>query len=178
MVIGFAIALQLLLAPFVRQRPVALTVTIVAAISCFYIAGEEVSWGQHIFFWEDPALISETNDEGEFSLHNVNKAFERAPRAVLELGVLFGGLIVPLTCLFVPRLRRSRAALFLPSAITVPTALLAVMFKLDGTLSKYTEETVLSARSSEAVELYLYFFILAYLIVFERRIHQLETEPR
>ena len=33
-------------------------------------------------------------------------------------------------------------------------------------------------RPSETIELYLYFFILAYLIVFTRRIHQLEAEER
>lgn len=33
-----------------------------------------------------------------------------------------------------------------------------------------------AARPSEAVEFYLYFFMMAYLIVFERRIHALETE--
>jgi hypothetical protein len=33
-----------------------------------------------------------------------------------------------------------------------------------------------AARPSEAVEFYLYFFIMAYLIVFGRRIAALETE--
>jgi hypothetical protein len=31
-------------------------------------------------------------------------------------------------------------------------------------------------RPSETIELYLYFFILAYLMVFARRIHALEAE--
>ena len=34
----------------------------------------------------------------------------------------------------------------------------------------------MAARPSEAIEFYLYFFIVAYLIVFERRIHALEVE--
>jgi hypothetical protein len=33
-----------------------------------------------------------------------------------------------------------------------------------------------AARPSEAIEVYLYFFMMAYLIVFERRISELETE--
>jgi hypothetical protein len=148
-------------------------VTIVAAISCLYIAGEEVSWGQHIFFWQDPNMLSAVNDEGEFSIHNVNKAFERTPRTLLELGVMFGGLVVPAICAWAPRLRQSRAALFLPSAALVPTALFALAFKIDGTLSKVTATHFLAARPSEAVEFYLYFFILAYLIVFERRLREL-----
>ena len=176
MVIGFAIAVQLLLDPFVRRRPFVLAVTIVAAVSCLYIAGEEVSWGQHIFFWQEPSLLSEVNDEGELSIHNMNKAFERTPRTLLELWVVIGGLVAPALCWFRPRLRQSRVALFLPAAILVPTALFMLSFKLDGALSKFTGANYLSARPSEAVEFYLYFFILAYLILFERRIHELETD--
>ncbi len=176
MVIGFAIAAQLLFDPFVRRRPFVLAVTSVSALSCLYIAGEEVSWGQHIFFWQDPSLLSEVNDEGEFSIHNMNKAFERAPRTLLALGVLIGGLVVPAVCAFAPRLRQSRVALFLPPAILAPTALFMLLFKIDGSLSKFGGTKYLASRPSEAVEFYLYFFILAYLIVFERRIRELETD--
>jgi hypothetical protein len=67
-------------------------------------------------------------------------------------------------------------ALFLPSAVLVPTALFMLFFKVDGILSKFTGHSLFAARGSEAVEVYLYFFMLAYLIVFERRIRELETE--
>jgi hypothetical protein len=41
MVIGLAIAVQLLFDPFVRRRPLVLALTVLAALSCLYIAGEE-----------------------------------------------------------------------------------------------------------------------------------------
>ena len=175
-VMGLALAVQLLFDLFVRRRPLVFAVTVVAALSCLFIGGEEVSWGQHIFFWQEPELVSAVNDEGEFSLHNMNKGFERGPRNLLEIGVLIGGLIVPALCAFVPRLRQSRMALFLPAAALVPMTLFAVFFKLAGTLTKYEMAGGVAARPSEAVEVYLYFFIFAYLIVFERRIRELETE--
>jgi hypothetical protein len=144
---------------------------------CLFIGGEEVSWGQHIFFWQEPTLVTAVNDEGELSLHNMNKGFERGPRTLLEIGVLAGGLVVPLLCAYAPWLRQSRLALFLPAAALLPTALFASLFKL---VDRLGEHDVISfsvaARSSEAVEFYLYFFIMAYLIVFERRIAALETE--
>ena len=116
------------------------------------------------------------NDEGEFSIHNMNKAFERTPRTLLELGVLIGGLVVPALCAFFPRLRQSRVALFLPSAVLVPTALFMLGFKIDGTaVEMQRHELLMAARPSEAVEFYLYFFIFAYLIIFERRIREIET---
>jgi hypothetical protein len=175
MVMGLAIAVQLLFDPFVRQRPLVLALTVIAALACLFIGGEEVSWGQHIFFWQEPSLVSAVNDEGEFSLHNVNKGFERAPRAILEIGVLVGGLAVPAIGAAIPRLRQSRLALFLPSAALVPTALLMLLFKFDTSFAKYLGGSSLAARSSEAVEVYLYFFVFAYLAIFERRIRELET---
>jgi hypothetical protein len=167
---------QLLFDPFVRRRPLVFAVTLIAALSCLYIGGEEVSWGQHIFFWQNPDLVTAVNDEGEFSLHNMNKAFERTPRTVLELGVLIGGLIVPAVCAFLPRLRQSRVALFLPSAVLVPAALFMLAFKIDSTASKWAGHALMAARPSEAVEFYLYFFIFAYLVIFERRIREIERD--
>jgi len=176
MVMGLAIAVQLLFDPFVRRRPLVLAVTIVAALACLFIGGEEAGWGQHIFYWQMPDLVTEVNNEGGFGLHNMDKAFERAPRAALEFGVLIGGLIIPALCAVWPRLRQSRLALFLPSAAFVPIALLALFFKLAGMPAKLGVIGAVAGRPSEAVEFYLYFFIFAYLAVFERRIHALETE--
>lgn len=177
MVIGLAIAVQLLFSPFVRRRPLVLAVSAVAALACLFIGGEEVSWGQHIFFWQEPSLVTAVNEQGELSLHNMNKGFERGPRTLLEIGVFAGGLVVPLLCAYAPWLRQSRVALFLPAAALLPTALFASLFKLAGLLGEHDAMGFgVAARPSEAVELYLYFFIMAYLIVFERRIAVLETE--
>jgi hypothetical protein len=44
MVIGLAIAVQLLFSHFVRRRPLVLAVTAAAALACLFIGGEEVSW--------------------------------------------------------------------------------------------------------------------------------------
>ena len=178
MVMGLAIAVQLLFDPFVRRRPLILAFIAFAALACLYIGGEEVSWGQHIFLWQSPDLVTEVNSEGEFSLHNMNKAFERAPRTLLELGILVGGIIVPLVCAVAPGLRRGRLALFLPSASLLPIALFALFFKLAGTLTKYGMAGPVAARPSEAVEFFMYFFIFAYLVVFERRIRALGAESK
>ena len=175
MVIGLAIAVQLLFSALVRRRPLVLALTAVAALACLFIGGEEVSWGQHVFFWQEPSLVTSINEEGEFSLHNMNKGFERGPRTLLEIGVFAGGLVVPLLCAYAPWLRQSRLALFLPAAALLPTALFASLFKLPGVLGDAMSFGV-AARPSEAVEFYLYFFIVAYLIVFERRIAALESE--
>ncbi|MGI8852656.1 MAG: hypothetical protein ACR2GC_05070 [Methyloceanibacter sp.] len=168
MVIGLAIAVQLLL-------PLVLLMTILAAMTCLYIGGEEVSWGQHIFYLEEIGHVTDVNKSGEFGIHNAYESFEKVSRAILQFAVIAGGLLVPIWCALAPRWRASRFALFLPSAIMVPAALGVVLFKLVELLAK-TKTVQLAGRPSEAVEFYLYFFILAYLIVFERRISEMETD--
>jgi hypothetical protein len=107
----------------------------------------------------------------------MNKGFERAPRTVLEFAVMLGGLLIPALCAYFPRWRQSRIALFLPASALVPTAAFAVFFKAFGTLGKYQDTGFgVAGRPSEATEFYLYFFIFAYLIIFERRINALKED--
>lgn len=175
MIAAFAIALRLLFDPFVRQRPFVLAVTIVAALSSLYIAGEEMSWGQHFFHWNTPDYWTNINLEGETNLHKAYDILDKAPRVTLEIGVLIGGLLIPLAAMFKPQMRASRLALFLPPSAVIPTAMCALGFKL---LDEARAKEVLHAfeRPSEMIESYLFFFILAYLIVFQRRIRELEMD--
>lgn len=176
MLIALAIAIRLLFKPFVRKRPFVFTVTILSALSCLYIAGEEMSWGQHFFHWNTPDYWALVNRQGETNLHNTYAVFEKWPRAILEIGVFIGGLLVPLAAAFDPRVRANRLSLFLPPAALVPTAIAVFSFKyLDVAQQKGYLHTLVQ-RPSEAVEFYLYFFILAYLVLFERRIREINTQ--
>ena len=175
MLVALAVAVRLLFNPFVRRRPFVLTVTILSALSCLYIAGEEMSWGQHFFHWNTPDYWALVNRQSETNLHNTYAIFEKWPRAILQTGVLIGGLLVPLAAMFDPRVRANRLSLFLPPAALVPAAIAVFAFKfLDIAQQKGLLHTLVQ-RPSEAVEFYLYFFILAYLIVFERRIREIEA---
>jgi len=73
-------------------------------IGAFYIAGEEISWGQWIFFWKTPEAWQVINDQKETNLHNVSSWLDQKPRIVLEIGVIMGGLILPLLLKFKPSL--------------------------------------------------------------------------
>ena len=175
MLFALAIAVGLLFKPFVRRRPFLFTVTIVSALSCLYIAGEEMSWGQHFFHWSTPEYWAMVNRQGETNLHNTYAVFEKWPRAILEIGIFIGGLLVPLAAAFDPRVRVNRLSLFLPPAALVPIAITVFAFKyLDVAHQKGYLPSLLQ-RPSETIELYLYFFILAYLIIYARRLKELEV---
>jgi hypothetical protein len=160
----------------VRRRPFVLTVTIIAALSCLYIAGEEMSWGQHFLHWNTPEYWAEVNRQQETNLHNTYAVFDKYPRAVLELGVLIGGIIIPIAAMFDPRLRANRLSLFLPPSALLPVSVAAMGVKLAdmGFQKGYMGE--LMQRPSETIESLLYVFILAYLVVFARRIREIERE--
>ena len=159
MLVALAIAVRLLFKPFVRKRPFLLTFTILSALSCLYIAGEEMSWGQHFFHWNTPEYWALVNRQGETNLHNTYAVFEKWPRAILEIGVFIGGILVPLAAAFDPRVRANRLSLFLPAAALMPTAIAVFVFKfLDRRSAEGFRATLVAApeRDHRALSLHLH----------------------
>ena len=66
-----------------------------AALCCFYVAGEEISWGQHVWDWATPEFWSMVNDQEETNLHNTSSWLDQKPRLILLLGIVFGALVYP-----------------------------------------------------------------------------------
>ena len=176
--LGLFIAGSLLLLPFVRARLFTWTVTLLGALACLYIAGEEMSWGQHLFHWNTPEYWAAVNRQDETNLHNTYDIFEKTPRLILELGIFIGALLVPLAAVFWPRVRANRFSLFLPAAALVPTAIGVAFFKAVDHLQKAALIPHVLQRPAETIETYLYFFIFAYLLLFARRIKALEEGRR
>jgi hypothetical protein len=61
-----------------------------------YFGLEEISYGQHMFGWEAGETLAELNDQQETNLHNIHAVFDQVPRALLTLGILIGGIVLPL----------------------------------------------------------------------------------
>ena len=69
---------------------------LILIIGAAYFALEEISYGQHMFGWGTAEAWKELNDQDETNLHNVHSLFDQVPRALLSLGILIGGIILPL----------------------------------------------------------------------------------
>jgi hypothetical protein len=151
-------------------------VTIIAALTCLYTAGEEMSWGQHFFHWNTPDYWALVNRQQETNLHNTYAIFEKYPRAILEIGMVIGGILIPIAAAFAPRIRANRLSLFLPPAALMPSAIIAMAVKLADLLLQKGYVGELMQRPSETIENYLHFFIFAYLLVFSRRIREIEGD--
>ena len=165
------VALRTLLLPRVRRRRVLAAWIAVAVVSCFYIAGEEASWGQHYFDWQTPDYWSTVNDQGETNLHNLSSWLDQKPRALLELGVVLGGIVVPLAALWRPRIRGLPGAVILPPLLCLPAAVLAEFARFsERILDSMGYQVYPFHRPSEVQEFYFYLFVLLYLITLRRRL--------
>jgi hypothetical protein len=175
LVAGFFIALALFRFRLIRESKLLTAAVAVFAITCFFIAGEEMSWGQHFLHWSTPGYWAEINRQDETNLHNVSPWFNQRPRLVLEIGVLVGGILLPLWQLAKGPFTHPLLALFVSPPAILPAGLTYAVFKVVDHITKKGAFPHLLGRPNEAVESFIYLFILYYLIIFYRRIRALDA---
>ena len=135
----------------------------IAAVCSLYVAGEEISWGQHFLDWSTSDFWREINDQNETNLHNTSSWLDQKPRIMLELGVVVGGLIIPAIMHFKPTLLPTRFAVIYPS---VHLSVVAGIFLLLKIIDKADVLHLnMFERISEVQEIYLFYFVLLYLIM-------------
>jgi hypothetical protein len=165
------LALATLRRPRVRGHRLLAAWIALLALSCLYIAGEEASWGQHYLDWRTPDFWAPLNNQGETNLHNISSWLDQKPRTLLEIGVILGGILVPLAALWRPGIRRLPGAVVLPPLFCLPSALLAEFARFsERILDALGYQVYPFLRPSEVQEFYFYFFILLYLVALHRRL--------
>lgn len=73
---------------------------IILALACFYVAGEEISWGQRILELSTPVYLSKYNLQNEMNLHNIfvgplNTLLKQVLIYVIALAVVIYGVLFP-----------------------------------------------------------------------------------
>ncbi len=155
-----------------------------AFVCCFFVAGEEISWGQHYFGWATSESWALINDQNETNFHNTSSWFDQKPRLLLELCVIFGGLIWPFLKrskgfvknlpAFVLRVMPDTRLWFI--ALLGESAMFSERF-VEVIIGKEAKSRLLFERPSEVHELYLYYFVLCYLLVFSAQIKAAKAKP-
>ncbi|MBP7722880.1 MAG: hypothetical protein KA155_10140 [Alphaproteobacteria bacterium] len=140
------------------------------ALASFYITGEEMSWGQQLLHWNTPESWSQINNQNETNLHNTSDWLDQKPRMLLQIGILFGGIIFPLIRKFKPGLLPQKFKIIYPPDILSVTAFIALLVNMGDRVNDFLKNIVLFERASEVEELYLFYFVLLYLIVLRQRI--------
>ncbi|MCP3998706.1 MAG: tetratricopeptide repeat protein [bacterium] len=128
------------------------------ALACFYVVGEEISWGQRIFGWGSPELFKEKNLQGETNLHNFmtgpySTQLKGALEYLIVAGLVIYGVVYPLAS----RLG-ARAALWLERrGLPAPPLCLWPAFLI----AAYLELGVLSFNEAEVAEILIGFAMTA-----------------
>jgi glucan phosphoethanolaminetransferase (alkaline phosphatase superfamily) len=167
LVLSFLVALRILATFPLRTHPWLAAWVGLMAVCCFYVAGEEVSWGQHIIGWTTPEFWSGINDQNETNLHNTSSWLDQKPRLLLEIGVIVSGLILPLLRKYRPALVPARFAAIYPPSYLWVTAALFVFCKVADAIAESMGFNLFE-RVSEIIELYLYWFVFLYALYLAR----------
>ncbi|PLX51174.1 MAG: hypothetical protein C0613_00795 [Desulfobulbaceae bacterium] len=119
------------------------------ALACFYVVGEEISWGQRLFALATPDFFQRHNLQQELNLHNLLTGpvvtwQKRAVEVVLVTGLLGYGLVYPLV-----RRSSNRLAGRLADHVPVPPLYLSPYF----VVAALCEVRLFSFNEAEVAEL-------------------------
>jgi hypothetical protein len=168
--IALLLAIVVGVALFLRRREVDSSLfgpfVAVMVLGLVYFAGEEASWGYHLFDWEVMGKLTATNDQGEPNLHNqdglLGSLLDQLPRALLSIAAA-GGIVIPL----IRRRRKfsSRVSWLLPTIVCLPTCILALTITLPHKVAKAFGVTATDGalEHGELKECFLALFLMLYL---------------
>lgn len=148
----------------------------IALVCCIYVGGEEISWGQHLFFWATPESWAVLNDQNETNLHNTSAWFDQKPRLILEIGIIVGGILLPLYRRLRPDGLPQRYDMFYPTNTLVPLAIMATIAKQSQSIADWFQLGSIFHRVSEVQELLFFLFVLVYLMILKTRIAMRDRE--
>jgi hypothetical protein len=132
-----------------------------------YFALEEISYGQHMFGWGTVDSWKELNDQDETNLHNVHALFDQVPRALLTLGILIGGVLLPIYRHFrdIQLDENNRFYWQWPTIDCVSIGLLVILIR---PIQSLIDSDVIS--TGESKEMFFALFILLYCVSLHSRL--------
>lgn len=151
---------------------------LLAAICCFFVFGEEVSWGQWWFKWTTPDYWKVLNQQQETNLHNTSRYLNQVPRRLLEFSVICGGILIHLVAL-IPTMKRhlpQRFILIYPPATLSITAFCYVLLLILSRLGRQVYDLSLIPHTSETQETFLFLFVFLYILVLKKRADDLLSD--
>ena len=181
MIVGAVFGLRCLMLRELLPGPYCVAWIFVNTLACIYVAGEELSWGQHLVGWNTPEPLKEINDQNETNLHNISSWFDQKPRLLLEIWVLIGGVFAPVYIkLRGISLSNSDWKFWLwPPLLIVPTALLTILVETPKKLNDIIDFSVVfkqTVRFSEVQEFYFAWFLMLYLLITYKRLEYLKVK--
>lgn len=168
--IASLIALRLLLTSPVKRDPLIAAALVILCVGGFYLAGEEISWGQHHFGWATPEYWSTVNYQSETNLHNTSPWANQIPRAVLVACTILGGTIFPYVKINHPGLVIKRLDYLYPPRALFNLAMIIVLLEVMIQIgNNFDLSGFVKYHDGELMETYVAAAVLLYAIVLQRR---------
>lgn len=170
MFVAFCLGVRLLRLPRGTYPDWARAFFAIGTVGAIYVALEEISYGQRIFGWMTPEMWEMVNDQSETNLHNTSAWLDQKPRLILEIGIIIGGIIIPILRRFKPAWLPSRLSIVFPDSRVMVTAVIAISIHVYDSLTSAfgLQHLFWFDRGSETEETYLFWFIMLYFL-FKRR---------
>jgi hypothetical protein len=155
-------------------RPLLALVYLAFGLGCFFIAGEEIAWGQRIFGFETPEGLEELNEQEEVTVHNID-VVQQFTNGVYLLAGLYGSIGA-----WIVRWRKRPTELV--DVLVPPLFLTGAFFVMFGYKSLrlvfFRESGFTVTRAGEWAELCLAFGFAAFAILVLRRLWAREQAPK
>lgn len=148
-----------------HERKVALLFFLVA-LGTFFVAGEEIAWGQRIFGWATPESLETINSQHETTLHNISSAHEIFVYGTMLVG--FYGVIIPILSSIVWKKRPDSFAirLLIPPLCLVPAFFMPFGYRFSrlalGVDALFPKLIFAITKFSEVTEVCFYFALLIF----------------
>jgi hypothetical protein len=101
------------------------------ALGCLFIAGEEISWGYHIFKYDLPTSVIDSNFQKELNLHN-SKLFQSSNNQVTYVAfwlMIFYLVITPLLAIEHPKFKNYLEKVYFPiPSVRISIIVIAIVF--------------------------------------------------
>lgn len=169
---------------FFRRRQARIGILcLMLALGTFFVAGEEIAWGQQIFGWSTPEALEAVNVQQETTLHNISSAHTIFVYAAMLAGLY--GTVIPIvrSLRWKTDLPSHLRYLLIPPVCLIPAFFMPFAYRfsrlflgVDGLLPRFIFQIT---KFSEVTELCLYFglFIFAWLNLRQLQLaHRMGTE--
>jgi hypothetical protein len=93
--VAFIVSLSISITFYKRNSTVISLMYLLLSLGLFFIAMEEISWGQRIFNVNTPALFSQFNAQDEITIHNIRGFPLHSLYIIVGLYGAFGRFIIP-----------------------------------------------------------------------------------
>ena len=170
-VLGASIFFWMVSAKMLRRgRWLMAAIYVFVALGTFFVAGEEISWGQRVFGLETPASLETINHQGELNVHNIKPVQRAFGYAVLCAGA-YGVFSPYFKKKILDRVRFPFASLLIPPRSLAPAFFIPFAYRMFRVFI-WPGTNPLVVNFGEGPELCLYFATFCFGVFTLRRISE------